>query len=78
MGRLGLFLQITAPLGHLGTYHNWTLELKVVQPLKVYPLMKIGQVTFWKTKGKTKRRYDDGEYKQYHSAHISKFYKELQ
>lgn len=78
MGRLGLFLQITAPLGHLGTYHNWTLELKVVQPLRVYPLMKIGQVSFWQTKGKTQRTYNDGEYKQYHSAEISKFYKELQ
>jgi dCTP deaminase len=78
IGRLGLFLQITAPLGHIGTYHNWTLELKVVQPLRVYPLMKIGQVSFWKTKGKTQHTYNDGEYKKYHSAEISKFYKELQ
>lgn len=77
MGRLGLFLQITAPLGHVGTYHNWTLELKVVQPLKIYPFMKIGQVTFWKTKGQKKLTYKDGEYRQYESAQISKFYKEL-
>ena len=77
VGRLGLFLQITAQLGHVGTYHNWTLELKVVQPLKVYPLMKIGQVTFWKIKGKKKYTYMNGKYKQYESAHISNFYKEL-
>jgi dCTP deaminase len=48
LGRLGLFLQITADLGHLGTCHKWTLELTVVQPLTVYPGMRIGQVSFWK------------------------------
>ena len=77
LGRLGLFLQITAPLGHVGTNHKWTLELKVVQPLKVYPMMKIGQVTFWKIKGTKKLNYKDGEYKQFECAQVSKFYKEL-
>lgn len=77
VGRLGLFLQITAPLGHIGTEHNWTLELKVVQPLRVYPLMKIGQVTFWKVKGKTKMTYQNGEYRKYAKAEVSKFYKEF-
>jgi dCTP deaminase len=48
MGRLGLFLQITADLGHIGTDHRWTLELTVVQPLRVYAGMRIGQVSFWK------------------------------
>ncbi|MDY7226303.1 dCTP deaminase [Hyalangium rubrum] len=51
LGRLGLFLQITADLGHLGTRHSWTLELKVVQPLIVYAGMRIGQVSFWKPEG---------------------------
>ena len=78
IGRLGLFLQITAPIGHIGTNHKWTLELKVVEPLKVYPLMKIGQVTFWKIKGSKKINYNTGEYKNYQSAQVSKFYKELQ
>ncbi len=77
LGRLGLFLQVTAPIGHVGTFHNWTLELKVVQPLKIYPFMKIGQVTFWKTKGRKKMTYKTGEYKKFQSAQISKFYKEF-
>jgi dCTP deaminase len=51
LGRLGLFLQITADLGHIGTGHKWTLELKVVQPLRVYPGMRIGQVSFWQAEG---------------------------
>lgn len=51
LGRLGLFLQITADLGHIGTHHKWTLELKVVQPLRIYAGMRIGQVSFWEARG---------------------------
>jgi len=51
LGRLGLFLQITADLGHIGTNHKWTLELTVVQPLRVYRGMRIGQVSFWMPEG---------------------------
>ncbi|WP_328689991.1 deoxycytidine deaminase [Streptomyces phaeochromogenes] len=51
VGRLGMFLQISADLGQLGPAHRWTLEIKVVQPLKVYPQMRIGQVSFWTPAG---------------------------
>ncbi|WP_405814698.1 deoxycytidine deaminase [Streptomyces sp. NBC_01390] len=51
LGRLGMFLQISADLGNLGSAHQWTLEIKVVQPLRVYPYMRIGQVSFWKPVG---------------------------
>lgn len=51
VGRLGLFLQISADLGQLGKGHKWTLELTSVQPTIIYPKMKIGQVSFWTTKG---------------------------
>jgi len=51
VGRLGLFLQISADLGQLGDGHKWTLELTCVQPIKIYPMMKIGQVSFWVTFG---------------------------
>jgi dCTP deaminase len=47
MGRLGIFLNITADLGHVGSDLNWTLEIKVVQPVRVYPGQRIGQVVFW-------------------------------
>src|SRR4051794_11493179 len=32
VGRLGLFLNISADLGHQGACSHWTLELTVVQP----------------------------------------------
>ncbi len=76
VGRLGLFLQITADLGHVGTLHCWTLELKVVQPLRIYPHMKIGQVSFWVNKGDPKELYN-GFYKQFSRPYPSSFYKEF-
>lgn len=51
IAKLGMFLQITADLGQLGEAHRWTLEITVVQNLRIYPNMEIGQVTFWDTKG---------------------------
>jgi dCTP deaminase len=60
MGRLGLYLQISADLGHQGAIHKWTLELCVVQPVFVYPGMVIGQVSFWKPVGRV-RPYE-GQY----------------
>ena len=76
LGRLGLFLQITADLGQLGAKHCWTLELKVVQPLRVYPRMKIGQVSFWIPEGKDEIKYK-GKYAKYSKPHISELYTEL-
>lgn len=51
MGRLGLFLQISADLGNIGSIHQWTLELVATQPIRVYPGMRIGQVSFWECHG---------------------------
>lgn len=52
IGRLGLFLNVTADLGHAGSVNHWTLELTVVQPLRIYPKMRIGQVAFWRQMGR--------------------------
>lgn len=76
VGRLGLFLQITADLGNLGAKHKWTLELKVVQPLRIYPMMAIGQVSFWCTHGNSQYLYT-GKYDKYSSAHWSEIYQEM-
>ncbi|MDD4382199.1 MAG: dCTP deaminase [Candidatus Dojkabacteria bacterium] len=49
-GRLGIFVNITADLIDLGSIQKCTLMLHTVIPVKIYPNMKIGQVTFWVTK----------------------------
>ena len=75
LGRLGLFLQITADLGNLGAKHKWTLELKAVQPIKIYPMMRIGQVSFWTVEGE-KTMYS-GKYDKFSVAKSSEIYKEF-
>lgn len=54
LGRLGLFLQVSADLGHTTSSHQWTLEIVATKPIRIYPNMKIGQVSFWKNKGDLK------------------------
>jgi len=51
VGRLGLFVEITAPIGDIGFHGQWTLMLSSVRPLRVYPGMKIGQIMFFVSKG---------------------------
>ncbi|MFI7114478.1 dCTP deaminase [Nonomuraea sp. NPDC050227] len=51
VGRLGLFVEITAPIGDLGFHGQWTLMLSPVRPLRVYPGMKIGQIMFFVSAG---------------------------
>lgn len=58
IGRLGIFLNVTADLGHIGSCSRWTLELTVVQPIRIYPGMKIGQVSFWLTDPLNADRYN--------------------
>ncbi|GAA1809593.1 deoxycytidine deaminase [Planosporangium flavigriseum] len=53
LGRVGLFLQVSADLGQLGAVHRWTLEIVATQPIRVYPGMVVGQVSFWKPYGDT-------------------------
>lgn len=65
LGRLGLFLQISANLGHTGSEHSWTLELVCVKPIRIYPHMIIGQISFWDNKGEIKH------YKKRYSGHNS-------
>jgi len=68
---LGTFIEISAHFGHLGSILNWTLEIKVVEPVKIYPFMKIGQITFWDIKGE-KKSYT-GIYNQRNKYLISQF-----
>lgn len=49
---LGVWIQFSAPLGHMGAVINWTLEIQVAAPVYLYPGMCIGKLAFWKTLGK--------------------------
>lgn len=64
IGRLGIFIVITADLVDQGAYGQWTMMLSVVQPVRVYPGMLIGQMTFWLPYGKP--MLYDGKYQGAH------------
>jgi dCTP deaminase len=51
IGRLGLFIDITADLIDIGSINQLTLQLHSVCSIRVFPGMLIGQVTFWCTQG---------------------------
>lgn len=70
MGRLGLFLQVSADLGHQGQIHKWTLEIRCCIPIKIYPGMIIGQVSFWRVKGEN--YFQDGYYTLFDKPQVSK------
>lgn len=70
MGRLGLFLQLSADLGHQRQIHKWTLEIRACNPIKIYANMIIGQVTFWKVKGEVYER--EGYYTLFNTPQISR------
>jgi dCTP deaminase len=65
VGRLGIFIDITADLIDLGSINQWTLQIHAVHPVRVYPGMLIGQVTFWRTFGR--RVQYDGKYRRHQS-----------
>jgi dCTP deaminase len=48
---LGVWIQVSAPLGHTGAIIRWTLEIRVTQPIRLHRGMLIGKVAFWSVNG---------------------------
>jgi dCTP deaminase len=46
IGRLGICVHITAGLGDVGFCGNWTLEITVIKPTKIYPNIPICQIYY--------------------------------
>lgn len=51
IGRLGLFIHITAGFGDVGFRGFWTLEIFCVQPVKIYPGVEICQIFYHSIEG---------------------------
>jgi dCTP deaminase len=60
VGSMGLFIDVSANLGHMGTLCRWTLEMVATNRVRVFPGQIIGQIIFWQTQG-PKTHYD-GKY----------------
>ncbi len=46
VGRLGVFVHVTAGRGDHGFNGTWTLEILAVKPVRIYPNMRICQISF--------------------------------
>ncbi len=71
-GRLGISIHICAGFGDIGFDGTWTLEITVVEPVRVYAGAEIAQVCYFKPYGKKDILYKGRYQKQMHAT-ASKF-----
>ena len=57
-GRLGIDIHATAGKGDVGFCGNWTLEISVKQPVRVYYGMPIGQLIYFPVDGEIEVKYN--------------------
>ena len=61
VGRLGLFVHVTAGFGDVGFAGYWTLEMFCVHPVRIYPNIEICQIYYHTIAGEYDR-YVSGKY----------------
>ena len=59
LGRYGVNIHQTAGFGDLGFGGHWTLEITVIKPTRLYPHMRIGQVSFEPVTGEIDSTYQE-------------------
>jgi dCTP deaminase len=76
IGRLGLFVHVTAGFGDVGFCGFWTLEMFAVQPVRIYPGVPICQIFYHQITGEI-REYDSDKYQHNRDIQPSLMFKEL-
>ena len=76
IGRLGLFVHVTAGFGDVGFCGFWTLEMFAVQPIRIYPNVAICQIFFHDIRG-TFDEYSSEKYQNNRDIQPSMLFKEL-
>ena len=76
VGRLGLFVHITAGFGDVGFKGYWTLEIFCVQPIKIYPSIEICQIFYHSVEGDY-TPYQSGKYQDNKDIQTSMLYKDF-
>ena len=77
IGRLGMFVHVTAGFGDVGFNGYWTLEIFVVQPLIIYPHVEICQIYYHHLDGKH-TKYESGKYQDNSGIQSSKLYQDFE
>jgi len=76
IGRLGLFIHITAGFGDVGFSGFWTLEMFCVQPIRIYPNVEICQIFYHTIEG-AYQRYVSNKYQDNKGIQPSMLYKDF-
>ena len=76
IGRLGMFVHVTAGFGDVGFSGFWTLEIFVVQPLIIYPNVEICQIYYHHLDGDY-AIYKSGKYQHNTGIQPSKLYQDF-
>lgn len=77
VGRLGLFIHVTAGFGDVGFSGYWTLEIHCIQPVKIYPGVEICQIYYHTIEGDFSR-YEGGKYQNNSGIQPSLLYRDFE
>lgn len=77
VGRLGLFIHVTAGFGDVGFAGYWTLEMFCTQPIVIYPDVQICQIYYHTIEGEYDR-YESGKYQNNTGIQPSLLYREFE
>lgn len=77
VGRLGLFIHVTAGFGDVGFAGYWTLEIFCVQPIRIYPNVEICQIYYHDIHGDYDL-YQSGKYQNNTGIQPSLLYKDFE
>lgn len=77
IGRLGMFIHVTAGYGDNHFKGYWTLEITCVQPIIVYPNVPVGQLRYHTVLGEDTIKYN-GKYQNNTCAQPSQLYKDFE
>jgi dCTP deaminase len=76
IGRLGLYVHVTAGFGDVGFAGFWTLEIQCIQPIRVYPFVEICQIYYHTIQGNYDE-YKNGKYQNNTGIQPSLLYKDF-
>ena len=77
IGRLGLFIHVTAGFGDVGFAGYWTLEIFCIQPIRIYPNVEICQIYYHTIEGEYEK-YASGKYQNNSGIQPSLLYKDFE
>ena len=76
VGRLGLFVHVTAGFGDVGFKGFWTLEIFCIQPIRIYPGVEVCQIYYHTIEG-DHESYDSAKYQNNQGIQPSLLFKDF-